>query len=140
MKDLNISSNPKSLWISKTMQTLKNLKKWNIGEIKFRNIKKLDKEIKALWILIDDYKNNKISKEDYNKEFNITEKVIWSIIKDNYFQKYWKAPDMQISLNKLPTTWKSKFDLWFKRKNADSKIESFQTVDEVLDRMKYLYG
>jgi len=140
MKDLNNKSWWNKLWINKTMKAIKDIKKWKVWNIKLKNIEKLDKEIVLLSNVIDNYRDNKISKDDFNKAFNVSEKLVWSIITDNYMTKFWKAPWVEIWLNKLPTTEKTKYNLWFKKHDTDSKIESFSTVDEVLDRMKYLYG
>jgi len=140
MKDINISRTGKSPWVSKTMQTLKDLKKWKVWDIKLKNIKKLDKELEFLWKNIEDFRDNNISKQDFDKAFKLSEKVATAIITDNYIQKYWSEPWVEIWLNRLPTEEKTKYNLWFRKDDVDSRIEKFSTVDEVLDRMKYLYG
>lgn len=140
MKNINISNNKKSPWISKTMQTLQNLKKRKVWDIKLSNIVKLDKEMKSIWNIIDDYKDNIISKDDFKTQFIISEQIVWKIIMDNYEDKYWNVPDVEIWVNKLPTTNTIKYNIGFKTSEVEQKIEGFNSINEVLDRINYLYA
>ncbi len=141
MKDLNRLHKPKSPWkVSKTMEALQNLKKGKVWEIKFRNADKLDKEFTHVLKLAKDFQENNIDSERFKTEMNVSEKAISWIFHDNYVQKYGNKSEAELKISRLPTETESNYNLAIWRKWEDARFWDFQTVDDVLERMKDLVG
>jgi hypothetical protein len=139
MKDLSklnkLSSPGKE---SKTLKTLKNLKQWNVWDLKYRNLWKLDKEFDNIRKNAERYRDNNLNKEDLDKEMNLSEKLVSWIIHDNYMQKFNEKSNAMIYINRFVSNDNKKYDLAIWEEGKDARFEQFETVDDVLKRMKDL--
>jgi hypothetical protein len=139
MLDINKLPKKKQLWWeSKTMKVLQNLKKWKVWDITLKDIKKFDSEYQKIKELSNDFKDNKISKTEFESNINVLEKFVTWYINNAFITKYWDKPKVNIHINRLNTKSESKYEFAIWNPWEDARFEEYQSIDKVIEKMKYL--